>query len=50
MAQFFGTQEVLAAQARADEKDLIIEQEKLAKEKRKEDAKVAKVVKEALAE
>jgi Skp family chaperone for outer membrane proteins len=49
-AQFFGTGEVMAAQARADEKDTKAEQEKLDKEKRKEDAKVTKAVKEALAE
>jgi Skp family chaperone for outer membrane proteins len=48
-AQFFGVPEVLAAQSRADAKDAKAEQEKLDKEKRKEDAKVAKAVKEALA-
>jgi hypothetical protein len=48
-AQFFGTEEVLAAQAREAYKLAFIEQEKLDKEKAKEEKVVAKAVKEALA-
>jgi len=49
-AQFFGTAEVLAAVARENEKVEKAEQEKMAKEKAKEDTKVVKAVKETLAE
>jgi len=48
-AQFFGTEEVLAAQAREAYKLAFIEQEKLDKEKVKEEKVVVKAVKEALA-
>ena len=47
-AQFFGTAEVLAAMRREEEKVQKAEQEKLTKEKAKEDAKIAKEAKEAL--
>jgi hypothetical protein len=48
-AQFFGTKEVIAAQAREAEKLVLAEKEKLEKEKEKEEKAVAKAVKEALA-
>ena len=48
-AQFFGTEEVMAAQARETEKVVLAEKEKLDKEKEKEEKAVAKAVKEALA-
>ncbi|PMD26312.1 hypothetical protein NA56DRAFT_341993 [Hyaloscypha hepaticicola] len=48
-AQFFGTKEVLAAQAREAEKLELAEKEKLEKEKEKEEKAVTKAVKEALA-
>jgi hypothetical protein len=47
-AQFFGTIEVKAAQSRLDEKEAKVVQEKLDKEKRKEEKAVAKAVNEAL--
>jgi hypothetical protein len=49
-AQFFGTVEVIRAQAREDAKEAQAEQAKLDKEKQKEEKAVAKAVKEALAE
>jgi DDE superfamily endonuclease len=47
-AQFFGVEEVIAAQAFENAKLEKIEQEKLDKEKKKEDKKIEKTVKEAL--
>ena len=47
-AQFFGTKEVLAVQARETEKLELAEKEKLEKEKKKEEKAVTKAVKEAL--
>ena len=47
-AQFFGTKEVMAAQAREAEKLILAEKEKLEKEKEKEEKTVAKAEKEAL--
>lgn len=47
--QFFGTEEVIAVQAREIEKVVLAEKEKLDKEKEKEEKAVAKAVKEALA-
>ena len=48
-AQFFGVPEVMAAKQREDEKEAKATQEKLEKEKAKEEKAVAKAVKEALA-
>jgi DDE superfamily endonuclease len=47
-AQFFGTEEVLAAQAREAQKLALVEQEKLDKEKAKEEKAIVKAIKEAL--
>ena len=47
-AQFFGTKEVMAAQAREAEKVTLAEKEKLDKEKETEEKAVIKAVKEAL--
>ena len=47
--QFFGTEEVIAAQARETEKVVLAEKEKLDKEKEKEEKAIAKAVKEVLA-
>ena len=49
-AQFFGTKEVLKAQALLDIKDQKLEQEKRDKEKAKEEKAITIVVKKALAE
>ena len=43
-AQFFGTEEVIIAQALENERVIKAEQNKLDKEKRKEDAKIAKAI------
>ena len=43
-AQFFGTEEVIIAQALENERATKVEQDKLDKEKRKDDAKIAKAI------
>ena len=43
-AQFFGTEEVIIVQALENERVIKAEQDKLDKEKRKEDAKIAKAI------
>jgi hypothetical protein len=47
-AQFFRTEEVLATQAKEAQKLVLVEQEKLDKEKAKEEKVIAKAIKEAL--